>query len=248
MNLKITVIRDGATKATLPIAPGTLVIGRNDECDIRLDSRSVSRRHCEIKQKPTGLTIRDLGSRNGTIINGDPSVPGTRVPIKESDVIKVGKYILRIDQASSPLADGGSVDGGVNDDAGEDGSPASADQFDMLADLESFIRDRLESGDLVNFKASPDVAADDNQTTVTWNSNSIDEDGGSAVAEVKVKAQTPVDGAASPESMVSISKNEEIVVDEAEVRRLELRKRLASLKAKDSKEAADRALKRMFGG
>src|SRR5205807_3617533 len=47
-----------------------LLVGRDMECDIRIDSRKISRRHCCIAQVSDYLVIRDLGSTNGVRING----------------------------------------------------------------------------------------------------------------------------------------------------------------------------------
>ena len=47
-----------------------LSLGRSHECDITLDDPSVSRRHAEIRQEPDGLWVVDLGSTNGTEVNG----------------------------------------------------------------------------------------------------------------------------------------------------------------------------------
>src|SRR6478609_7972897 len=54
-----------------PIAdPGLLTVGRGAGCDIALDDASVSRRHAEIECREGALRVRDLGSRNGTFVNG----------------------------------------------------------------------------------------------------------------------------------------------------------------------------------
>src|SRR5436305_15328181 len=47
-----------------------LLLGRHPECDIQIDSRKISRRHCCIAQVSDYLVIRDLGSTNGIRING----------------------------------------------------------------------------------------------------------------------------------------------------------------------------------
>jgi pSer/pThr/pTyr-binding forkhead associated (FHA) protein len=72
-------------KLVLPDAE--VVVGRDDDCQIRLASSDVSRRHCAIRPSPEGMLIRDLGSRNGTQIND--------VPIEEETLLKPGD-ILRI--------------------------------------------------------------------------------------------------------------------------------------------------------
>src|SRR5436305_3186355 len=47
-----------------------LLLGRHPECDIQLESRKISRRHCCVAQVNTYLVVRDLGSTNGIRING----------------------------------------------------------------------------------------------------------------------------------------------------------------------------------
>jgi pSer/pThr/pTyr-binding forkhead associated (FHA) protein len=47
-----------------------LLLGRHPECDIQIDSRKISRRHCCIAQVEDYLVVRDLGSTNGVRING----------------------------------------------------------------------------------------------------------------------------------------------------------------------------------
>ena len=57
---------DGITVAALP-ARGAVTLGRGDDCDVRIDSRSVSRRHA-ILHLGAALRIQDLGSANGTFV------------------------------------------------------------------------------------------------------------------------------------------------------------------------------------
>ena len=52
------------------VITGRHVLGRGDGCEIRLRSQSVSRRHAEIKVENGRLTVKDLGSANGTFVNG----------------------------------------------------------------------------------------------------------------------------------------------------------------------------------
>jgi pSer/pThr/pTyr-binding forkhead associated (FHA) protein len=60
-------------KGTAPIVTlhrPVLLVGRHIECDVRLDSSKVSRRHCCLAMAYDRVLIRDLGSRNGVRVNG----------------------------------------------------------------------------------------------------------------------------------------------------------------------------------
>src|SRR5262249_58098388 len=59
-----------------------LLLGRHPECDIQIDSRKISRRHCCIAQVNDYLIVRDLASTNGIRING---VGGLGVKSTECD-------------------------------------------------------------------------------------------------------------------------------------------------------------------
>lgn len=54
---------------TYPI-PALQTIGRSDECNIAIATDEISRRHASVKPTPDGLAVEDLGSANGTFING----------------------------------------------------------------------------------------------------------------------------------------------------------------------------------
>jgi hypothetical protein len=72
---------------------GTLGIGRGDDCDVRIDHRSISRRHA-ILHTGDPMSIEDLGSRNGTIVRGSRVQPKSRTPLHIGDVIECGEAML----------------------------------------------------------------------------------------------------------------------------------------------------------
>ena len=49
---------------------GRITIGRDPDCDLVLDEPEISRKHAVIESTPAGLMMRDLGSVNGTFVNG----------------------------------------------------------------------------------------------------------------------------------------------------------------------------------
>jgi pSer/pThr/pTyr-binding forkhead associated (FHA) protein len=48
----------------------SVVIGRGTECDVVIQDLKASRRHCQLSRKEDGFLLEDLGSRNGTFVNG----------------------------------------------------------------------------------------------------------------------------------------------------------------------------------
>jgi hypothetical protein len=64
------------------------VLGRSRECDVVLDDANVSRKHAEIRPGPQGWTIADLGSTNGTRVNGR-EVQGAQ-PLNDGDRFELG--------------------------------------------------------------------------------------------------------------------------------------------------------------
>jgi predicted component of type VI protein secretion system len=70
-----------------------LLLGRDLECDIRLDSRKISRRHCCIAQIGDRLAIRDLGSTNGVRVNGVRVVEGQ---LKAGDELTIGNFRYQV--------------------------------------------------------------------------------------------------------------------------------------------------------
>ena len=78
-----------------------LLLGRHPECDIQIDSRKVSRRHCCIAQVHDYLVVRDLGSTNGVRINGVRVVEGR---IKPGDELTIGchRYQMQLDGTNAP--------------------------------------------------------------------------------------------------------------------------------------------------
>jgi len=70
-----------------------MLMGRHHECDIQLNSRKVSRKHCCIAQVQDYLVVRDLQSTNGIRINGERVVEGQLHP---GDEFTVGNFSYKI--------------------------------------------------------------------------------------------------------------------------------------------------------
>jgi len=67
-------------------------LGRSRECAVYLPSNTVSRHHAQIRREEERYLLKDLGSTNGTLLNGEPVV-GEEV-LKDLDEIGIGIYRL----------------------------------------------------------------------------------------------------------------------------------------------------------
>jgi DNA-binding response OmpR family regulator len=69
------------------LAKPEVTIGRFEGCDIFIDDRQVSRRHARLRQVEGGFELEDLGSKNGTHVNGAPVAGAQR--LQDGDLIQV---------------------------------------------------------------------------------------------------------------------------------------------------------------
>ena len=79
--------------AELPLELGTVVLGRGQDADIRFEDELVSRRHCALTFDGQSVTVEDLGSTNGTFVDGNY----INKQILDSDNrLQIGKIVLKI--------------------------------------------------------------------------------------------------------------------------------------------------------
>ena len=133
------VLLQGGEAKPYPIASGRVVLGRQPDCDIQLDSNMVSRKHAELIADGDSFILNDLGSGNGSYINGKRITEQT--VLKNQDRIKLGPMLFRFEtgeatQLAPSIAD---ATGGFDvafDDADESstivGSVDNASGFGML--------------------------------------------------------------------------------------------------------------------
>lgn len=71
-----------------------VVVGRSPEADVTLDDDAASGRHARFEAAEGGLFVEDLGSTNGTLVNGKPTIG--RVPVAVGDTVQIGETIVEI--------------------------------------------------------------------------------------------------------------------------------------------------------
>ncbi|MCB0412667.1 MAG: sigma 54-interacting transcriptional regulator [Bdellovibrionales bacterium] len=77
--------------ARVPISR-LLTMGRDSACDIQVEDPFVSRRHCRIEKVEQGFRLKDLRSRNGTLLNG---IRIHEAPLCDGDRLQIGNYNFR---------------------------------------------------------------------------------------------------------------------------------------------------------
>jgi DNA-binding winged helix-turn-helix (wHTH) protein len=104
----IIVAQDGPLKGQRWALSRTLMVGRDPTCEINVQDRQVSRFHARITPTAEGVTIEDLGSKNGTIHNGTELA--TPVMLQDGDVLGIAlaqELLFLTSDATMPLAEGG---------------------------------------------------------------------------------------------------------------------------------------------
>ncbi|HJL41390.1 MAG TPA: FHA domain-containing protein [Myxococcales bacterium LLY-WYZ-16_1] len=90
--------------STHPLVDGmVLSIGRGEHCAVTIDDPAISREHLRLETGPP-ITIRDLGSANGTLVQGQSLEPGQPMELKPGVVVEIGDSWLVI---KGPLEPGG---------------------------------------------------------------------------------------------------------------------------------------------
>ena len=97
------IMRSGPTPgATFSLEGDQLVIGRDSSSSIAINDAEVSRKHARLNFQGGKYVIEDLGSTNGTFVNGQRLV--STVVLKSGDVVSLGEQIVLMYEALSPDA------------------------------------------------------------------------------------------------------------------------------------------------
>jgi pSer/pThr/pTyr-binding forkhead associated (FHA) protein len=104
---KLILSMDGLVLKEIPLAKERTTIGRKPHNDIQIDNLAVSGEHAVIVTILNDSFLEDLGSTNGTVVNGNPI---KKHFLQNNDVIELGKYKLKFVAEAAPAAAGEKAD------------------------------------------------------------------------------------------------------------------------------------------
>jgi predicted component of type VI protein secretion system len=99
MRIALHMVRRGRENAWLVFGPGEYQFGRDPKCQVRIgidNKHKVSRQHCLLQVGEHAVSIRDLRSRNGTVVNGQRIPFGGDRVLQAGDRILVGTFVFHL--------------------------------------------------------------------------------------------------------------------------------------------------------
>jgi len=98
--LKLVLLSPGMTGRSHELKVDKTTIGRVDDNTFQISAPSVSGHHCEVSLRGTEVTVRDLGSTNGTFINGEKI---SESPLKPTQILRLGEVEMRLEAGEAPV-------------------------------------------------------------------------------------------------------------------------------------------------
>jgi pSer/pThr/pTyr-binding forkhead associated (FHA) protein len=102
MSVKMKVVQGKPHGSVLDFPEGEFVVGRGPECHIRPNSELVSRQHCLLRIHGNDVHVRDLGSTNGTLVNGKLVVD--ECILANGDTLQLGPLVLELVLPAIPFS------------------------------------------------------------------------------------------------------------------------------------------------
>jgi pSer/pThr/pTyr-binding forkhead associated (FHA) protein len=93
MQVSLVMFKADGTRRDFPFDRDRIVVGRKNNCDLRIPLSSVSRQHCEFRVNGDSLTVRDLGSSNGTYHN---SIRVQEAELSPGDEVVIGPVVFTV--------------------------------------------------------------------------------------------------------------------------------------------------------
>ena len=99
MPYQLVVVRGRAATQALKLGNGVTTVGRQEDCQLRIRSSQVSRKHCQLFEKKGLLIVKDLGSSNGTLVNGKKV--DDQCVLEPGDELTIGAVKLKVEKVDA---------------------------------------------------------------------------------------------------------------------------------------------------
>jgi pSer/pThr/pTyr-binding forkhead associated (FHA) protein len=96
MDVTLKVLEGAKTGAKIAVKKAEFIIGRSQSCHLCAASSAISRQHCAILRQDNRVSVKDMGSRNGTLVNGERITE--EIELTSGDELSVGplKFLVTI--------------------------------------------------------------------------------------------------------------------------------------------------------
>jgi sigma-B regulation protein RsbU (phosphoserine phosphatase) len=98
----IVILRGPDVGKHFPLLNDRSTLGRNTDCTVSLPGKQISRLHAHIYTQDGNYLLEDMGSSNGTFVNGKRLAPHVSTPISERDTFQIGPYLFALRTAPLP--------------------------------------------------------------------------------------------------------------------------------------------------
>ena len=143
MDVNLVMFKTTGQRKNFPVRTAVTVIGRGENCDLRIPLVSVSRRHCEISISGDQIKAKDLASSNGTYVNNKRI---TETELKAGDRLVVGPIVFTVQVDGIPEEIHPVKTKGQR--MAESAEAAKAEVVDLEADVGEAVEDEEEAVDL----------------------------------------------------------------------------------------------------
>ncbi len=99
MDVRLVMFKENGERKDFPLGDGVTIIGRQDECDLRIPLGEISRKHAQLIIHGNSVTLRDMGSANGTYVNNRRIAEQDLTP---GDHIVIGPVVFTVQINGQP--------------------------------------------------------------------------------------------------------------------------------------------------
>ena len=99
MQIALIRVTPNGQSQRVPIERASTIVGRSDDCHIRVRTAGMSRKHCELIIEDGSVVVRDLGSSNGTFVNQERI---ESIPVSAGDLVSFGGLVFVVEVNGEP--------------------------------------------------------------------------------------------------------------------------------------------------